>query len=62
MKIARRQFLAGLSGVLGAAALSATPSAKKKVEFGVCRFQPHSQKLFNTDLIISSRLLLILQR
>ena len=36
MKIARRKFLARLSGALGAAALPAAPSAKKKVEFGVC--------------------------
>ena len=36
MKIARRQFLAGLSGVLGAAALPAVSRSGERVEFGVC--------------------------
>jgi hypothetical protein len=36
MKIARRQFLAGLSATLGAAAVPATARAGEKVEFGVC--------------------------
>ena len=36
MKIARRQFLAGLSATLGAAAVPAAARAGEKVEFGVC--------------------------